>query len=315
MKKRLILSAFAFFLVIGVIAYVAHYYEEKTFFEKQEQRVAKYIHHNLKNVKSITFTDRSNNPFVGPRISGYINNNKTLTFDVSVFGEDFGDHLFYGGELETYIKLRSKSITEIEKEEMQKGYKEKQEHYFTEQKKRIRKYIEGNFKGITAVTFREYGTTDHHTAYVNGYFNHKKENVFRVLLNDDEMFESQLETDHPKIEEMRNKHDKTISEIEKEQRQKGHKEEEERYFAQQMKRVQKYVRYNTKGFQSVTYTRYGRDAKGHPYINGYLNYDDGLGFKVRFSKGNFENQLKTDTLAAEELFKLDLKSVSDIEKH
>ncbi|MBM6646102.1 DUF1433 domain-containing protein [Bacillus sp. RIT 809] len=125
MKKKL----FVFLSIICIITggyvtmeYVKNKDKEEQFWKEQEARIEKYIHYNIKEVKSITFKERSVTPMGVPHISGYINENKELWFDASIsttkeFERDFG----CSGELyDNYVKKPAKSVSEIEKEEKHK---------------------------------------------------------------------------------------------------------------------------------------------------------------------------------------------------
>ncbi|MFD5260343.1 DUF1433 domain-containing protein [Bacillus wiedmannii] len=96
--------------------------EKKEFFWKvQETRVAKYIHYNVKDVKSITFTEYETSPMGVPHIKGYINDNQELWFDAGLDSNDnFERKLGRSGELGQLIKQPEKSVSEIEKEEKEK---------------------------------------------------------------------------------------------------------------------------------------------------------------------------------------------------
>lgn len=102
--------------------YVKNKDKEEQFWKEQEARIEKYIHYNIKEVKSITFKERSVTPMGVPHISGYINENKELWFDASIsttkeFERGFG----CSGELyDNYVKKPAKSVSEIEKEEKHK---------------------------------------------------------------------------------------------------------------------------------------------------------------------------------------------------
>lgn len=83
MKKVIILIVSALVLIAGgyfTIEYLKHKEIEEKFWKAQEVRVEKYIHYNIKDVKSITFTERETSPMGIPRLKGYINNNQQLDF-------------------------------------------------------------------------------------------------------------------------------------------------------------------------------------------------------------------------------------------
>ena len=124
MKKVIILGVSALLLMAGgffTLEYLKHKEEEEKFWKVQETRVAKYIHYNVKDVKSITFTKNDVSPMGVPSVEGYINNDKELWFDASISTTDkFEDKFGCSGELDKMIKKPAKSVSEIEKEEKEK---------------------------------------------------------------------------------------------------------------------------------------------------------------------------------------------------
>ncbi|PEO87385.1 DUF1433 domain-containing protein, partial [Bacillus pseudomycoides] len=60
MKKIMILIVTAVVLIAGgyfTMEYLKQKEKEEKFWKEQEARIEKYIHYNIKNVKSITFTE------------------------------------------------------------------------------------------------------------------------------------------------------------------------------------------------------------------------------------------------------------------
>ncbi|PJN49599.1 hypothetical protein BAWEI_62220 [Bacillus mycoides] len=95
--------------------------KEEKFWKAQETRIEKYIHYNVKDVKSITFIEHKISPMGVPHINGYINDDKELWFDASIGNtENFEDGFSRTGELGKLIKDPEKSVSEIEKEEKEK---------------------------------------------------------------------------------------------------------------------------------------------------------------------------------------------------
>ncbi|EJQ39787.1 hypothetical protein IEC_01375 [Bacillus toyonensis] len=95
--------------------------QEEKFWKVQEARVEKYIHYNIKDVKTITFKEHSVSPMGVPRLKGYINNNEKLDFIARISTtENFEDKFTCSGELDEMIKKPAKSVSEIEKEEKEK---------------------------------------------------------------------------------------------------------------------------------------------------------------------------------------------------
>ncbi|MEZ2646642.1 DUF1433 domain-containing protein [Bacillus wiedmannii] len=124
MKKVIILGVSALLLMAGgffTLEYLKHKEEEEKFWKVQETRVAKYIHYNVKDVKSITFTERETSPMGIPRLKGYINNDQQLDFVARISTtENFEDKFTRSGKLGKLIKNPEKSVSKIEKEEKEK---------------------------------------------------------------------------------------------------------------------------------------------------------------------------------------------------
>ncbi|MED0993756.1 DUF1433 domain-containing protein [Bacillus nitratireducens] len=127
MKKIVILIVSAVVLIAGgyfTMEYLKQKEKEEKFWKTQEVRVEKYIHYNIKDVKSITFTERETSPMGIPRLKGYINNDQQLDFVARISTtENFEDKFDCSGELGKLIKGPEKSVSEIEKEEKAKNQK------------------------------------------------------------------------------------------------------------------------------------------------------------------------------------------------
>ncbi|MGG0730973.1 DUF1433 domain-containing protein [Bacillus paramycoides] len=124
MKKKLVIILSIICIIAGgyfTMEYLKQKEIEEQFWKRQEARVEKYIHYNVKNVKSITFTEHKVNPMGVPYIKGYINDDKELWFNASISTtENFEDKFSRSGELRKLIKKPEKSVSEIEKEEKEK---------------------------------------------------------------------------------------------------------------------------------------------------------------------------------------------------
>jgi len=124
MKKVFILGVSALLLIAGgffTLEYLKHKEQKEKFWKIQEARVTKYIHYNVKDVKSITFTEHETSPMGIPRLKGYINNNQQLDFVARISTtENFEDQFDRSGELGKLIKQPEKSVSKIEKEEKEK---------------------------------------------------------------------------------------------------------------------------------------------------------------------------------------------------
>ncbi|PRT00470.1 DUF1433 domain-containing protein [Bacillus wiedmannii] len=124
MKKVIILGVSALLLIAGgffTLEYLKHKEQKEKFWKIQEARVTKYIHYNVKDVKSITFTEHETSPMGIPRLKGYINNDQQLDFVARISTtENFEDQFDRSGELGKLIKQPEKSVSKIEKEEKEK---------------------------------------------------------------------------------------------------------------------------------------------------------------------------------------------------
>ncbi|PEN43473.1 DUF1433 domain-containing protein [Bacillus wiedmannii] len=125
MKKVVILGVSALLLMAGgffTLEYLKHKEQEEKFWKIQEARVTKYIHYNIKDVKSITFTKQDVSPMGVPKLKGYINKYGNLWFIAHISTTDnFEDDFGCSGELyDNYVKKPKKSVSEIEKEEKKK---------------------------------------------------------------------------------------------------------------------------------------------------------------------------------------------------
>ncbi|MDA1877675.1 DUF1433 domain-containing protein [Bacillus cereus group sp. BY112LC] len=122
MKKKLVIFISIICIIAGgyfTMEYLKEKEKEEKFWKTQEIRVEKYIHYNIKGVKSITFTKHEVNPMGIPTIKGYINGDQELWFGASISTtKDFEDDFGCSGELyDNYMKKPAKSVSEIEKEE------------------------------------------------------------------------------------------------------------------------------------------------------------------------------------------------------
>ncbi|MBF7150781.1 DUF1433 domain-containing protein [Bacillus toyonensis] len=126
MKKKLVIFISIICIIAGgyfTMEYLKQKEKEEKFWKAQEARVEKYIHYNIKDVKSITFTKQELNPMGIPTIKGYINGDQELWFVASISTtENFEDHFGCSGELyDNYMKKPAKSVSKIEKEEKAKN--------------------------------------------------------------------------------------------------------------------------------------------------------------------------------------------------
>ncbi|MCP1122688.1 DUF1433 domain-containing protein [Bacillus sp. 3103sda1] len=125
MKKNIILFISVMLIIAGAYFTIEYFKQkeiEEQFWKRQEARVTKYIHYNIKDVKSITFTEHKVNPMGVPSINGYINDDKELSFNASIIdSKDYEKDFSCSGKLyDNYVKKPEKSVSAIEKEEKEK---------------------------------------------------------------------------------------------------------------------------------------------------------------------------------------------------
>ncbi|HHT7156386.1 DUF1433 domain-containing protein [Bacillus cereus] len=121
MKKVMILVVSAVVIIAGgyfTMEYLNQKEQEEKFWKAQ---VEKYIHYNIQDVQSITFTKYEVSPMGIPKLKGYINKDEQLSFIAHISTtENFEDDFGCSGELDEMIKKPAKSVSEIEKEEKEK---------------------------------------------------------------------------------------------------------------------------------------------------------------------------------------------------
>ncbi|MGG0256590.1 DUF1433 domain-containing protein [Bacillus toyonensis] len=93
------------------------------------------------------------------------------------------------------------------------------------------------------------------------------------------------------------------------------KEQEEQFWKKQEIRIEKYIRYNIKNVQSITFTKREVSPMGIPAVYGYINDDKELDFIASISTTkNFENKFTCSGELYDNYVKKPEKSVSEIEK-
>ncbi|EIT84136.1 hypothetical protein A374_16864 [Fictibacillus macauensis ZFHKF-1] len=214
MKKKLWLSISLLLLLLIAVPLTMKHYNDQAFWQSQEKRVKKYILHNIKGARAITFKEREESPMGIPYIAGYVNDNKKLNFTATIYEKNFEDDFNCSPELNALSTLRTKPVSEIEKEETEKGYRQERINYFAAQKKRIETFIHYNLNDVTSITFTRYGASEHLQSYIFGYINHKKELWFKVSLPKGH-FEREFEPSK-KVQSFVKPSIKTFSEIEQE---------------------------------------------------------------------------------------------------
>lgn len=90
------------------------------YYNEQKERITIYMKHNVKGYKNISFTNFKENQMDGYSISGYINNDKTLSFTAGIRSIDdfqFDTDISYTDELGRKFIKNPKSVSEIKKEQ------------------------------------------------------------------------------------------------------------------------------------------------------------------------------------------------------
>ncbi|HCY4708140.1 TPA: DUF1433 domain-containing protein, partial [Staphylococcus aureus] len=71
-------------LIIGGVYLKMKHDEKEKYYNEQKERITIYMKHNVKGYKNISFTNFKENPMDGYSISGYINNDKKLSFTAGI---------------------------------------------------------------------------------------------------------------------------------------------------------------------------------------------------------------------------------------
>ncbi|CAG9611962.1 hypothetical protein BACCIP111899_01134 [Bacillus rhizoplanae] len=126
MKKNIILFISVMLIIAGgyfTMEYLKQKEKEEKFWKEQEARVEKYIHYNIKDVRSITFEEHGVSPMGVPYLNGYINKDTELNFNANIIdSKNFEENFNCSGELDKLIQKPDKSVSEIEKEEKEKKH-------------------------------------------------------------------------------------------------------------------------------------------------------------------------------------------------
>ncbi|MBC6164643.1 DUF1433 domain-containing protein [Listeria booriae] len=130
-KKKLVISVVVIILIIAggsiFMKYQNDKREETAFWDEQKPRIEKFITYNFNGITSITFDDDSAtvNPTGVPHLKGYLNGDKSLSFDAAVGGSGkFETGISFSEGVQAYMKkeykLNPRSVSEIEAEEKAK---------------------------------------------------------------------------------------------------------------------------------------------------------------------------------------------------
>ncbi|HCU9351161.1 TPA: DUF1433 domain-containing protein, partial [Staphylococcus aureus] len=95
-------------------------YDEMKYYDEQKERIILFMKYNVKGFKEIQFEEQKENPMDGYSISGYINNDKKLSFTAGIRSVDdfqFDTDISYTDELGRKFNKNPKSVSEIKKEQ------------------------------------------------------------------------------------------------------------------------------------------------------------------------------------------------------
>ncbi|EOD4720067.1 DUF1433 domain-containing protein [Staphylococcus aureus] len=119
MKIKVLVTVILIIIVLAIYLKIGHD-EKEQYYNEQKERITIYMKHNVKGYKNISFTNFKENPMDGYSISGYINNDKKLSFTAGIRSIDdfqFDADISYTDELGRKFIENPKSVSEIKKEQ------------------------------------------------------------------------------------------------------------------------------------------------------------------------------------------------------
>lgn len=119
MKIKVLATVILIIIVLAIYLKIGHD-EKEQYYNEQKERITIYMKHNVKGYKNISFTNFKENPMDGYSISGYINNDKKLSFTAGIRSIDdfqFDTDISYTDELGRKFIENPKSVSEIKKEQ------------------------------------------------------------------------------------------------------------------------------------------------------------------------------------------------------
>ncbi|HDA8053759.1 TPA: DUF1433 domain-containing protein [Staphylococcus aureus] len=119
MKIKVLVTVILIIIVLAIYLKIGHD-EKEQYYNEQKERITIYMKHNVKGYKNISFTNFKENPMDGYSISGYINNDKKLSFTAGIRSIDdlqFDTDISYTDELGRKFIENPKSVSEIKKEQ------------------------------------------------------------------------------------------------------------------------------------------------------------------------------------------------------
>ncbi|GBY73759.1 hypothetical protein M6K078_2232 [Staphylococcus aureus] len=119
MKIKVLVTVILIIIVLAIYLKIGHD-EKEQYYNEQKERITIYMKHNVKGYKNISFTNFKENPMDGYSISGYINNDKKLSFTAGIRSIDdfqFDTDISYTDELGRKFIENPKLVSEIKKEQ------------------------------------------------------------------------------------------------------------------------------------------------------------------------------------------------------
>ncbi|HDG6064564.1 TPA: DUF1433 domain-containing protein [Staphylococcus aureus] len=119
MKIKVLVTVILIIIVLALYLKIGHD-EKEQYYNEQKERITIYMKHNVKGYKNISFTNFKENSMDGYSISGYINNDKKLSFTAGIRSIDdfqFDTDISYTAELGRKLIKNPKSVSEIKKEQ------------------------------------------------------------------------------------------------------------------------------------------------------------------------------------------------------
>ncbi len=119
MKIKVLVTVILMIIVLALYLKIGHD-EKEQYYNEQKERITIYMKHNVKGYNNISFTNFKENSMDGYSISGYINNDKKLSFTAGIRSIDdfqFDTDISYTDELGRKLIKNPKSVFEIKKEQ------------------------------------------------------------------------------------------------------------------------------------------------------------------------------------------------------
>ncbi|HDP2764374.1 DUF1433 domain-containing protein [Staphylococcus aureus] len=119
MKIKVLVTVILMIIVLALYLKIGHD-EKEQYYNEQKERITIYMKHNVKGYNNISFTNFKENSMDGYSISGYINNDKKLSFTAGIRSIDdfqFDTDISYTDELGRKFIKNPKSVSEIKKEQ------------------------------------------------------------------------------------------------------------------------------------------------------------------------------------------------------